>query len=418
MMLEFIFSSTLEVSLAVSIFLAVLLSVPQKYLDRYLPRSRNLLWMILAIRLLFPLQPDFRPVTVRFVAPYRLTGLPPETRMPNLSLIQILTMVWAFGVFLYLLVHLIWYKRFERRMERGRAFSSLSPAQSRLAKETFYEVKYALGIYDPISLWISSEASGPMLLGFCHPKVVIPDCPMDQKNLEMIFRHELMHHRRHDSWYRLMLLGAFALHWFNPLVYWMARRAAQDLESSCDRSVVSGQPQEFVCEYAQALLNTAKCLMKRQNVHQTVLVSYFSSGAQRLKKRFAELFSPARKAGVCLIVLSALFVVFSSSLVFVQGNDQNLEWAEKLKVGDISSINIAQEQDLQMGTEYYSAQVKDDFVDWLGNINFKPALYQARNRTEKERMYVTQKDGSLKRVSVFSDGSIQVDGKEYWTYHS
>ncbi|MEE1392928.1 MAG: hypothetical protein U0K65_02065 [Negativibacillus sp.] len=133
-MLEFIFSSTLEVSLAVSIFLAVLLSVPQKYLDRYLPRSRNLLWMILAIRLLFPLQPDFRPVTVRFVAPYRLTGLPPEARMPNLSLIQILTMVWAFGVFLYLLVHLIWYKRFERRMERGRAFSSLSPAQSRLAK--------------------------------------------------------------------------------------------------------------------------------------------------------------------------------------------------------------------------------------------------------------------------------------------
>ncbi len=416
-MLEFIFSSTLEVSVAVSISLAVLLSIPQKYLDRYLPRSRNLLWMILSIRLLLPFQPSFRPVTLRFVAPYHLTSLPPEIRMTNLSLIQILTVIWVFGAILYLLIHLTLYKRFERRMERGRAFSSLSPAQSRLVKETFYEVKYALGIYDPISLWISSEASGPMLLGFFHPKVVVPDCPMNKKNLEMVFRHELMHHRRHDSWYRLVLLGTSALHWFNPLVYLMAHRAAQDLESSCDRSVVSGQTPEFVREYAQALLNTAKCLMKRQNVRQTVLVSYFSSGAQRLKKRFAELFSPARKAGMCLIVLSTLFVMFSSSLVFVQGNDQNLEWVERLKVGDISSINIAEEQDLQMGTEYYSTQVKDDFVNWLGKINFKPAFYQTRNRTEKERMYVTQKDGSRKKVSVFSDGSIQVDGKEYWVYH-
>lgn len=417
MMLEFIFSSILEVSVAVSILLVVLLSIPQKYLDRYLPRSRNLLWMILSIRLLLPLQPDFRPVAVRFVAPYHLTALPNESRMTDLSLIQILTVVWVFGTILYLLLQGIRYQHFERRMERGRTFSSLSPDQSKLVRETFYEVKYALGIYDPISLWISSEASGPMLLGFFHPKVVVPDCPMDKKNLEMVFRHELMHHRRHDSWYRLMLLVTSALHWFNPLVYLMTRRAAQDLESSCDRSVVTGQPQEFVCEYAQALLNTAKCLMKRQDVHQTVLVSYFSSGAQRLKKRFAELFSPARKAGLCLISLSALFVIFSSSLVFVQGNDQNLEWVEGLQVGDISSINIAKEQNLQKGTEYDSVQVKDDFVNWLGNISFKPAFYQSRNRTEQERMYVTQKDGSCKKVSVFSDGSIQVDGKEYWAYH-
>ena len=32
-----------------------------------------------------------------------------------------------------------------------------------------------------------------MLLGFLHPKVVMPDCVLEEKELAMIFRHELLH---------------------------------------------------------------------------------------------------------------------------------------------------------------------------------------------------------------------------------
>ena len=179
----------------------------------------------------------------------------------------------------------------------------------------FEKVKAALGVKSSVELWISAEASGPMLLGFLRPKVVLPDCMLAQEKLEMIFRHELLHQRRHDCWYRLLMLLTQSVHWFNPLVWLMARRAAEDLESACDRSVIKGQSREFVEEYAQALLETAKCLLQRKKVRQTVLVSYLSSGAQRLKERLVELFQPTRREGGPLIILLALLAVLGIYIV-------------------------------------------------------------------------------------------------------
>ena len=204
------------------------------------------------------------------------------------------------------------------------------------------------------------------------------------------------------------------MHWFNPVIYLMARRSTEDLESACDRSVIRGKGSDFVEAYAQSLLQTARCLLQRKNVRQTVLVSYFSSSAKRLKKRLVDLFAPIPKKGLKLLVGAAAMVLFGSGMVFVQVNDQNLEWAENLRAGDISSVSFssgaAQEQvDL-------SAQTKDNVVEWFSQISFKPALYQNKNRVEEERFKITKTDGSQKTVSLFSDGSVQVDGKDYRAY--
>ena len=79
--------------------------------------------------------------------------------------------------------------------------------------------------------------------------------------------------------------------------------------------VIKGQSREFVEEYAQALLETAKCLLQRNKVRQTVLVSYLSSGAQRLKERLVELFQPTRREGGPLIILLALLAVLGIYIV-------------------------------------------------------------------------------------------------------
>lgn len=402
-MFEYIFTSVLEVSMAVSFFLFFFLMFMPKRLGKYAPRCRTFLWMIFALRLLFPFQMGFRLTAFRLITPYRLKSDPRpilESAEPEqlISLIQMMAMVWLVGMILFFAIHLIAYGLFERKLLRGTKTSSLSQEEERVIRNQFYEVKYQLGIYDPIRLWISSEASGPMLIGFFQPKVVVPDCMMEEQMLSMVFRHELMHHRRHDAWYRMLMLATASVHWFNPVVHLMTRRATEDLESACDQSVVAGKTADFVGEYAQALLNTAKCLLQRKKVRQTVLVSYFSSSAQRLKKRFMDLFAPIQKRGLTLLSVVFLMVVLGSRFVFVQGNDQNLDWAENLREGDISSVEVS------------------DVVDWFSSVNFKPALYRDRNRVEEERFRITKKDGSNKTVSLFSDGTVQVDGKEYRAY--
>ena len=125
-----------------------------------------------------------------------------------------------------------------------------------------------------------------------------------------------------------------------------------------------------------------------------------------------DLFAPIQKRGLTLLSVVFLMVVLGSRFVFVQGNDQNLDWAENLREGDISSVEVSGKQLPQEMSSY----AKKDVVDWFSSVNFKPALYRDRNRVEEERFRVTKKDGSNKTVSLFSDGTVQVDGKEYRAY--
>lgn len=298
-MTNIFFCSLLEASIIVSVAILLLL-IFHKRLTQYSPSCRMIFWMILACRLLIPC-----PVGILYF------GTPPH----NTALAVGLGIVWLIGAVLLFGGHLLAYLRFERKMQRGRAASALSMSEQYQIQAVFEKVKAALGVKSSVELWISAEASGPMLLGFLRPKVVLPDCMLAQEKLEMIFRHELLHHRRHDCWYRLLMLLTQSVHWFNPLVWLMARRAAEDLESACDRSVIKEQSRKFVEEYAQALLETAKCLLQRKKVRQTVLVSYLSSGAQRLKERLVELFQPTRREGGPLIILLALLAVLGIYIV-------------------------------------------------------------------------------------------------------
>ena len=414
-MLEYIFGSVLEISLASGAFILFFLFAARKWMSRYSPRCRTILWMMLALRLLIPVQSDFRPAVLRLTAPYHLNS-PTALPMQSLSLMQLLSLVWIAGVVLFLALHLVAYKLFERRVHRGQSTISLNEEQKTEIREIFYDVKYSLGIYDPIALWISSEASGPMLLGFFRSKVVVPDIVMPREEMAMIFRHELLHHRRRDSWYRLLMLAALSVHWFNPVIYLMTNRSTEDLESACDRSVIRGRSGEFVEAYAQALLQTARCLLQRKNVHQTVLVSYFSSSAKRLKRRLIDLFAPLPKTGIRFLVGAAAMVLMGSGMVFVQANDQNLQWAQNLQAGDISSVSFSYDpnaQQLQVGS---SVQAKNSVVGWFSQFSFKPSLYENKSRVEEERFKITKTDGTQKTVSLFSDGSVQVDGKNYRAY--
>lgn len=293
-MLNVFFCSLLESSIVVSVAILLLL-VFHKRLMQYSPACRMAFWMILACRLLLPC-----PVGILYFG----------TQPNNKELAFWLGIIWLAGAVLLFGGYLFAYLRFERKMQRGRKGCALTESQQHQIQKIFEQAKEALGMHSSVELWISAEASGPMLLGFLHPKVVLPDCMLEKDKLEMIFRHELLHHRRHDCWYRLLMLLTQSVHWFNPLVWLMARRAAEDLESACDRSVIKGQNREFVEEYAQALLETAKCLLQRKKVRQTVLVSYLSSGAQRLKERLVELFQPTLREGGPLIILLAMLAVF------------------------------------------------------------------------------------------------------------
>lgn len=61
-------------------------------------------------------------------------------------------------------------------------------------------------------------------------------CPRGQTggSLGTALAHELTHLKHRDTGYLLLISLVRSLHWFNPLVWLMARRARQDVELCCD----------------------------------------------------------------------------------------------------------------------------------------------------------------------------------------
>ena len=86
-----------------------------------------------------------------------------------------------------------------------------------------------------LALLICPAVGAPLVTGFVNPALLLPREAVS----DGVLRHELIHTRRRDLWYKLLLLLARALHWFNPLVHGMARTANRDLERACDEAAVS-----------------------------------------------------------------------------------------------------------------------------------------------------------------------------------
>jgi beta-lactamase regulating signal transducer with metallopeptidase domain len=55
-----------------------------------------------------------------------------------------------------------------------------------------------------------------------------------------VLDHELAHHERRDPLWRFLSAVACAVHWYQPMVGWMARRFVMQSEFACDARVLHG----------------------------------------------------------------------------------------------------------------------------------------------------------------------------------
>jgi len=146
-----------------------------------------------------------------------------------ISLSQILTIVWSAGAIVFLAYHITVLALFNAKVKKG-----------------------AVNLKD--NIYISSLIESPMMTGFFKKRVLIPDVPLSERELELILLHENAHAKRGDMWYKLILVAANAMHWFNPFAYLMVKMANRDLEYSCDDTVTGQMTPDEKKEYSLTLL--------------------------------------------------------------------------------------------------------------------------------------------------------------------
>lgn len=368
-MIKTFFLSVLENSLAVSPIILLLVLLAPVLSKRYAAKWEYWIWMVLALRLLVPIGKIVEKPPVVIDIPRQITTelsvkMQEEQQRINITPLDAAAGVWLIGGLGMLLVHGFSYVHFKRQISQNGVIVDDQSVLYRLQQMT-----EELQIRRKIEFIKYSQAPSPMLVGFVYPILVIPDETYCKEEFHFILKHELLHLKRHDIYFKLLLVAVNAIHWFNPMVWLMRREAAVDMELSCDENVVQGMNSTSRKAYTESLLSA----LDKQCARKTVLSTRFYGGKQVMKKRFQNiLLETKKKNGLLLVVCAVMLTLAMGSLVgcSVKGTGENLVGTVNTETGALR-VRGEPERDaliiglLQDGAEVTILDEEEDFYHIL-----------------------------------------------------
>ena len=365
---EKLLNNLMQIGLTVSLAALVPLILRRLMKKRYPAHMVCVVWAILALRLLIPVQLTLPQAPVQVMprtnyvvqsnqTAFRQAGLPVAQNparwvtgtqaltlsaadtgtVKTVDITDILLTLWLAGVIACVLWQGIGYYRLIRSLK------GTSQPVERADLHTILQEQCADLVIDrEIPLRVSSAADCPMLAGFIHPTLYLPDERISRTDAAFIFRHELTHYKHGDLWLKLLLLAARCLHWFNPLVHLIARFAQEDIEAACDDAVVRGHDGAYRRAYGETILRSAIAQAQKRKA----LVSCFGDDKKTLMRRFEGLFDKSvKKHGVALVVMIALLVGSLGCVV---------------AVGEKKPNQTTEERALMMANTFAQAYVDED----------------------------------------------------------
>ena len=135
----------------------------------------------------------------------------------------------------------------------------------------------------------SNAVTVPMVWGVFHPTILLPAdaSTWQEERLRAVLLHELAHIQRNDWESQLIAQVMCAVYWFNPLVWFAARRMRVEAERASDDHVLNAGYQST--NYAEHLLDNARNVKAVVSVSRTaVAIARSSRIEERIRTTLAE----------------------------------------------------------------------------------------------------------------------------------
>ena len=366
--------------------LAIMLMLVSKPLwrERYRAKARCWLWLALAVFLLFPVDFSVKNAPVQAAPPQDYTLFvgtdkttiqstdhlfgemaeksgqtsmqvrdsiiarpvtdPAQKTTRYIPVTTILFYGYLAGAAAFLLYEGVSYARFRRTVRRWSG--SVTRGDYRALLD---ETARSLSVNAPKML-ICEAVTTPAVTGLFRPTLLLPHERYELPELRYILRHELCHLKRRDMLFKLVLLAANAMHWFDPVVYLMLRQADEDIELACDSAATDDLDRAERAAYSRTLLAAVQ-----SNVRALPATTCFGSTVERLKRRITNVLGAQKKRGLGVVALVLALTLTAGCAV---------SWGERGK----------KHSDPFDGTRYNPVFVTGNAELTIGK-NFRPLYY-------------------------------------------
>ena len=337
---------------------------------RYAAKWRYIVWLAIAVGWIFPFRPriDLPFLSVQkvniFVMPVQLFPSASDT-LPSpittagdvvnasatISLWQVLMTIWILGVVSVVLCHALWHSCFMKMVRRWS-----EPVTDLESLWILDSSKSEIGIKQQVRLSVCQSITSPMLVGFFRPAILLPPIKIASDELSFILKHELIHLKRHDIWYKALILAATSLHWFNPIVYLMAKAAAVQCEISCDALVLQDADFQQRKQYGETIIG----VVRNGSKLRTALSTDFYGGKKGMKNRISSIMDIRKKKAGFVILCVVLVAIIGTGVALAATNAVTNKDTADSKPDIIENVNDQLDRDVEFTNGWRSALVEPD----------------------------------------------------------
>lgn len=329
----------LRMSLSGGILIIMIAAVRLFAVNRLPKKYFMMLWGVALLRLLVPAELPFRfgvtiPVEKAVADKMKLVALNRDFLQEAAirqgagqagadigeDIMQALPWLWAAGTLALSAALIVLYLRECRRMNEAIP----------LEAEQACRLRAEADIPGRTKLLVSDRIVTPLVFGIVNPKIILPAflTADGSGRLKFVLAHEAVHVRRGDNLWKIVMMIAVCIHWFNPLVWIMYVLFTRDMELSCDEKVLSRFGEGAKREYARALVGLAE-----KQYRFSLFAQGFGKSA--IKERIEAIMK--FKKATALSAACAVLLLGTAITVFAQ-NDQR-----KISVSDNDTVTVQKE---------------------------------------------------------------------------
>ncbi|MDE6260577.1 MAG: M56 family metallopeptidase [Oscillospiraceae bacterium] len=155
----------------------------------------------------------------------------------------------------------------------------------------------------PLPVRVTPELPSPCLCGVVRPTIYVTPAALESpERLRHVLAHELTHYHHRDHWWALVRCLCLCLYWFDPLVWWAAALSRQDCELACDEGAIRRLGEGERLPYGRTLVDMIAA--GRTSLLQTATT--MTGGKRRVRERIRLI---ARKPKTVIAAVLALVLV-------------------------------------------------------------------------------------------------------------